>query len=125
MGMNNKSGTADDIVSILCVDDFEGWRDCLNTYFVNKHVDIDLAEGYSSALEKIRNKNYALIVLDGLNGDCFKINEDIGALSHGPVILFSDSISISLVAEKKKIPYYSKSRGLDALDAIFENYLKK
>jgi len=63
-------------------------------------LDVDFAENYASGLEKIKQRYYHLIILDGLKGDCFRICEDIQTLPHGEVFIFSGNSQIEIEAKK-------------------------
>jgi DNA-binding NtrC family response regulator len=111
------------INKVLCVDDDVSWRKNLRMYF-EKFVkaNVDLAEDYKSALEHIHKNNYDLIILDGLEGDCFKIYEDIKYLPHGNVVIFSMNEKVENEAKAMEIPVYTKAEGLDGLDKIVAKY---
>jgi DNA-binding NtrC family response regulator len=111
------------INNVLCIDDQHSWRKIFQMYFQEYLTqNVDLAENYNSGLEKIKQMRYDLIILDSLEGDCFKILDDIKTIPHGDVIIFSGDTDIELKAEKLGIPFYSKSRATEDLDKIVAQY---
>jgi DNA-binding NtrC family response regulator len=110
-------------LNILCVDDSRSWRIIFQMHFQDYLTpNVDLAENYESALQKIRQKRYDLIVLDGLEGDCFRIHQDIKEIPHGDIIIFSGNDQLRAEARKRGIPFYSKSEATESLDEIVSQY---
>lgn len=111
------------VKKVLCVDDEPIWRTILQMHFQGYlTLNVDFAENYASGLEKIKQNYYNLIILDGLEGDCFRICEDIQTLPHGEVFIFSGSSQIEIEAKKRGISFYSKSRATKFLDEIVDKY---
>ncbi|MEK6857597.1 MAG: response regulator [Nanoarchaeota archaeon] len=111
------------INNILCVDDESTWREIFQMRFQEYLTpNVDLAEDYESGLTKIRKKHYDLIILDSLEGDCFRIYANIQKVSHGDVVIFSGNVQIESEAKKQGIPFYSKSRATENLDKIVAQY---
>jgi len=75
--------------NLLYVDDDPDWLEMGQRRFQGLTPNVDVAENYASALEKIRQTRYDLIVLDSLEGDCFRVHRDIQDIPHGEVVLFS------------------------------------
>ncbi len=97
------------INNLLLVDDESDCGQAAKRYFQdNLTPNVDLAGDYESALEKIRQTRYDLIVLDSLEGACFRICEDIREIPHGDVIIFSGNLQILEEAERRGIPFYDK-----------------
>ena len=113
-------------IDILFVDDEHSWREGTKYYIEGTpNINLDFADSYASALKHIRQKKYDLIVSDGLEGDCFRIFEDIKNMPHGDFIIFSGSTgdnSIESQAEEQKIPFYSKAESTKFLDGIIAKY---
>jgi DNA-binding response OmpR family regulator len=110
-------------INVLCVDDNTSWRGIFQRHFQEYLTpNVDLAENYESALQKIKQTRYDLIILDSLGGDCFKIHTDIRGIPHGDVIIFSGNPQIEFRAEKLGIPFYSKSNASEDLDKIVAKY---
>jgi DNA-binding NtrC family response regulator len=91
------------INNVLCVDDESTWRNIFQRHF-QEHLtpNVDLAENYESGLEKIREKYYDLIVLDSLEGDCFRIYANIQHVPHGDVVIFSGNLQIEAEQRDKE-----------------------
>ncbi len=108
---------------ILCVDDEPAWRRELREHFQRELTpNVDVAENYESAMQLIRQNRYDLIILDGLEGDCFRIHQDIQEIPHGDVIIFSGNDKILGEAEKREIPSYDKFRAPEFLEEIVAKY---
>ncbi len=111
------------INKILCVDDELIWRGIFLRNFQERLTpNVELAESYTSALQKIRQTKYDLIVLDGLEGECFKIYRDIKNLPHGNVIIFSGNTQIKAETKEREIPFYNKPEATKELDKIIAQY---
>lgn len=111
------------IHNVLCVDDESAWRQIFQEHFQEYLTpNVDLAENYESGLRKIKQTRYDLIVLDSLEGDCFRIYEDIQNIPHGDVIIFSGNVQIEARAKRHGIPFYSKSEATECLDKIVAQY---
>lgn len=111
------------INNILCVDDNEDWRESFQSHFKeNLTPNVDIAEDYDSAMQKIRQTKYDLIVLDSLEGKCFEIYQDIQNIPHGDVIIFSADDEIRKEAMKRDIPFYDKLEVAKELKKIFDKY---
>lgn len=111
--------------SILCVDDDDSWRRILARYFKMITTDLEIVENRVLALEKIRQKNYNLLVLDGLEGGCFELVSDISAFPHGKVVILSGDARIEETAKNRGICFYHKSAGIKSLDEIAAEYISK
>jgi DNA-binding NtrC family response regulator len=110
-------------INVLCVDDDRSWRKIFQMHFQNYLTpNVDLAEDHKSALNKIRQTRYDLIVLDGLNGECFKIYQDIKEIPHGDIIIFSGNEELETKAKNLGIPFYSKTEAMKSLDKIVAQY---
>lgn len=88
----------------------------------NLTPNVELAEDYESALQKIRQTRYDLIILDSLEGDCFRIHRDIKKISHGDVIIFSGNMQTETEAKRLGISFYSKANASEGLDEIVAKY---
>ena len=95
---------------MLFVDDEASNRKAYKMFFEdNLTPNVDLAEEYTSAIEKIKKTNYNLIVLDSLEGDCFRIIKDMASIPHGDIVIFSLNEKIKEQAANLGIPFYYKS----------------
>ena len=75
--------------NVLYVEDDKSWRGTMQRAFARDICpDVDTAEDYQSGLEKAREKRYDLIVLDGLEGACFALHEELKG-KHGVIVIFS------------------------------------
>lgn len=101
--------------NLLYVDDDPDWLEIGQRRFQGLTPNVDVAEDYASALQKIRQTKYDLIILDSLEGDCFRIHRDIQEIPHGEIILFSGNSQIKGEAKRLGIPFYDKMRGLSKL----------
>jgi len=110
------------INKVLCVDDNEDWRESFQSHLKELTANIDTAEDYNSAMQKIRQTEYDLIILDSLEGMCFKIHQDIQNLPHGDVIIFSANDEIRKEAIKKDISFYDKVEFIKELKRIVNRY---
>lgn len=105
------------------MDDESTWRNIFQRHFQEYLTqNVDLAENYDSGLEKIKQTRYDLIVLDRLEGDCFRIHDDIQTIPHGDVIIFSGNTQIEAEAKRRGIPFYNKSKATKCLDEIVGKY---
>lgn len=77
--------------------------------------NLDTASSYEHGLEQMRIKFYDLVVVDGLNGNCFQFVEDTKEIRHGQIVIFSFSEELAIAARKKKIPFYRKPEDLGKL----------
>ncbi len=107
--------------NLLYVDDDSTWRRLGQRRFQRELTpNVDVAEDYASALQRIRETRYDLIVLDSLEGDCFRVYEDIKDVPHGDVVIFSGNFQIQAEAKKLGIPFYVKPQDLDKLVATYK-----
>jgi hypothetical protein len=117
-------------LSVLCVDDNYSWRRILQMHMTdNLTSNVDIADSYLSAVQKIKdkennNQQYDLIISDGLDGECFKLFEK-RYVSHKNFIILSSDDNVELKAKKLGIPFYNKSNALAALDKIVADYKPK
>ena len=111
------------IKNILCVDNEEDWRETFQMNFQKNFTsNVDLAKDYESALQKIKKTKYDLIILDGLEGDCFKIYQDIQNIPYGNIIIFSAGEDIIKEALNKNIDAYDKFNFTKELEKIVKKY---
>ena len=110
------------INNLLFVDDDPVWLRLGQRRFQALTPNVDVAKDYDSAIRKIRKTTYDLIILDSLEGDCFRIHQDAKDLPHGDVVIFSANMLIQSHAERLGIPFYSKLN--NDLDKIIRTYKK-
>ena len=111
-------------LNVLVVDDERECRTTHQIYFqLYLTPNVDTAEDMHSALQKIRETKYDLIVIDGLEGQCFRLFDNIKEIPHGEVIILSGDFTVKEMAQKKEIPFYDK-RDKNALEKIVEKYKK-
>ncbi|MEK6848770.1 MAG: response regulator [Nanoarchaeota archaeon] len=109
------------INKVLVVDDDEDWREILQESFQRDITsDVELAEDYDSAMAKIRQNRYDLIVLDSLEGDCFKICQEMTNIKQGELVIFSADNRVKDRADERGINFYDKCS--DGLDKLIERY---
>ena len=109
------------LTNLLYVDDDSDWRETVQSHFQEKLTpNVDVAKDYASALKKIRQTRYVLIVLDSLEGDCFRVIRDIVDIPHGDVVIFSGNFQITAEAKRLGIPFYNKPQDLDKLVATYK-----
>jgi hypothetical protein len=73
-------------------------------------------------MEQIKANRYDVIILDSLEGDCFRIHEDIREIPHGEVVILSGNFRIRKEAEAKRIPFYDKGKADESLTKILAKY---
>ena len=111
-------------LNVLVVDDERECRTTHQIYFqLYLTPNVDTAEDMHSALQKIRETKYDLIVIDGLEGQCFRLFDNIKEIPHGEVIILSGDSSIEKIAKTRGIPFYSK-KDVYILKKIVEKYKK-
>ena len=111
--------------NVLYVDDEAQWRKRVQSHLRQKRIPIvDVAGNYDSGILKIKRKPYDLIITDGLNGDCFRLIEDVKGVTHGPIVIFSADMGVASQAKKLGIPYYTKLQMPQNLDKIVAAYKK-
>jgi DNA-binding NtrC family response regulator len=109
--------------NVLCVDDNAPVRRSLEMYLHSWNISkVDVAVDYTSAIQKIKETRFDLIILDGLEKECFRIYEDIKEIPHGEVIIFSGNKNILEEAKLRNIPNLSKSNPMSLLE-IIEKYM--
>ena len=109
------------LTNLLYVDDDSTWRGLCQRRFQRELTpNVDVAEDYASALQKIKKTRYDLIVLDSLEGDCFRVHKDINDVPHGDVVIFSGNFQIQAEAKKLGIPFYNKPQDLDKIVATYK-----
>jgi DNA-binding response OmpR family regulator len=110
-------------IKVLCVDDELIWRKIVQRHFQDFLTqNVDLAEDYASGIEKIRQTRYDLIVLDSLEGNCFRLYGDMKDIPHGDVVILSGNEIVEKEAKRLGIPYYSKSKATEGLDTLATKY---
>ena len=111
-------------LNVLCVDDEPETLSTHKIYFqMCLTPNVDTAKDISSALQKIRETKYDLIILDGLEEQCFRLFDDIKEIPHGDVMILSGDSTVESMAKEKGIPFYSK-KDRNALEKIVEKYKK-
>ena len=105
------------LANVLYVDDDRDWRNRVRTDFQGKKLAsrVDIATSRDSGAKKIRKRNYDLIVVDGLEGECFGLIEDVREISHGPIVIFSGNVNVISRARSSGTPVYVKPHGLDEI----------
>ncbi|MBA7664963.1 hypothetical protein ES703_73029 [subsurface metagenome] len=115
MGINN----------LLYVDDDPDWLEVGQRRFQEITPNVDTADSYKSGLQMAREKQYDLIVLDGLNRGCFtfwRLIQDEN-IPHGDIVVFSfDDREYKEFTEELGMSFYSKRD--DGLKKIIEKYKK-
>lgn len=102
--------------NVLYVDDEAIWRRRVQAHFRQKLAsNVDVAADYASGVRKITKRFYDLIVVDGLEGDCFRLIEEVKEVKHGPIAIFSANIDVASQARGIGIPYFVKPQELDKL----------
>ena len=102
--------------NVLYVDDEADWRRIVQAKFKQRLAKtVDVARDYISGVAKIKKKFYDLVVVDGLDGNCFRLIDDVKDVSHGPIAIFSSNSGIRSKAMQEGIPFYNKPMELDKI----------
>ncbi|MBU2615628.1 MAG: response regulator [Nanoarchaeota archaeon] len=110
------------VSSLLYVEDDKAWRETIQRQFSSAICqNVETAEDYLSALEMIQRRKYDLIVMDGLEGDCFVLNKELQGMPHGDVVIFSGDDRNKGRAEKVGIPFFKKPNDLDRLIETYKD----
>ena len=84
-------------------------------------LNVDTAIDAESAIKRIRKKSYDLVILDGLEGECFAVIKDVTDIPHGAIVIFTTTPQVIARASELKITCYNK---LDGLSRIMSDYRK-
>ena len=102
------------LTNVLYVDDDKDWRNKTRTDFQERKLAprIDISANRDSGVRKIRSTYYDLIVVDGLEGECFNLIDAVVETPHGPIVIFSSDVAVMAKARNLGIPFYMKPDGL-------------
>ncbi len=104
------------VSSVLYVEDDKMWRDTLQRNFRRDLCpDVDVADGYASALDAVERRAYDLIISDGLEGGCFTLYEAVRGKHKGGFVVFSGDDRNKKQADESGIPFFAKPGDLKRL----------
>jgi len=103
---------------ILIVDDEEVVRDVLSTLLTGENYSVDFAHTGSQALEKVREKEYSVVLLDLMMPDVdgFQVLEEFNKLENNPVTLV-----LTAFASIEKAVRATKLGAFDFITKPFKN----
>ena len=103
---------------ILIVDDEEVVRDVLSTLLTGENYSVDFAQTGSQALEKVREKDYSVVLLDLMMPDLdgFEVLEEFNKLENNPVTLV-----LTAFASIEKAVKATKLGAFDFITKPFKN----